>query len=299
MSYKTLFSVVFVLQLESLNVAYAEENEPDAAFEIAPASISDIYSDVDMRLRLAAKPDVPPCVALSCDLHQEFDARVQQLGMQLSATAYAMYPALHKRVPEFKFNVVDKKELGTASNSAGKVVIFRGLQALTLSDDALAFIIAREMGHVIGKHHVTNTSTKLIISALASVLFPAVAILGASSAAAQASTATTLLTSAASTATSMVGSEVAISKMKPTQLAESDDIALQLLSHQEWDLHATASILQLDEPIQNGWLRDLQVSALNLQKMVENEEVVIDLLEQEDAQFDAAYTDFADAEIAQ
>lgn len=299
MLHKTLFSVVFVSQLANLNPVFAAENEPDTALEIAPASISDIYSDMDMRLRLAAKANVPPCEALSCDSHQEFDARVQQLGMQLSATAYAMYPTLGQRVAEFKFNVVDKKELGTASNSAGKIVIFRGLQALTLSDDALGFIIAREMGHVIGKHHVTNTSTKLIISALASVLFPAVAIIGASSAAAQASTATTLLTSAASTATSMVGSEVAISRMKPTQLAESDEIALQLSNHPEWDLRAVASILQLDEPNPNGWVEDLQVTTLNLQKTIADEEAAIALLEEECTESDAEYTEFPETEPAQ
>ena len=54
---------------------------------------------------------------------------------------------------QFTFGVVDKKNAGTASNGAGKVVLFRGLQHLELRDDALSFVIAREMGHVIGEHH--------------------------------------------------------------------------------------------------------------------------------------------------
>jgi hypothetical protein len=283
LSYKTLFLVVFTLQLHGINVAYADEAESAVAPDLVPDSISNTYSDIDMRLRLAAKPNAAPCVAENCNLYQEFDARVKELGAQLSVAAYEMYPTLQKRVPIFNFTVIDKLEPGTASNGAGSVVVFRGVQGLQLNDEALGFVLAREMGHVIGKHHVTNTSTKLIISALASVLFPAVAIIGASSAAAQASTATTLLTSAASTATSMVGSEVALSKMKPNQLVESDEIALKLSNHQEWDMRSTANILLLDEPTPNGWIQDLQVSAAYLQNIIEEEDLAI--LPLEDADF--------------
>jgi hypothetical protein len=283
---KSLISLLVTLYLLSLSAAQAGEVVPKSAPEAAPVlapSISDIYSDVDMRVRLAVKPDAAPCVAQSCNLNQEFDARVQQLGAQLSVSAYTVYPTIKKRVKQFSFGVVDKKDPGTASNGAGKVVLFRGLQQLNLSDDALSFVIAREMGHVIGDHHATNTYTKLAISLLATVAFPALAVISASSAAAQATTATTLLTSAASTATSVVGSEVALARMKPTQLAESDEIALNLMNHQGWDLRSTASILQFDDvdsaSPQNGWLQDLQISDVQLQRLVADEELAIVLLE--------------------
>ena len=273
---KKIILTIIAAHLLSLNAAHADENEST----IVPDSISDIYSDVDMRVRLAAKPNADACVAAACESQQAFDARVQQLGAQLSGSAYSLYPTLKKRVPQFKFSVADKKDAGTASNGAGMIVLFRGIQEMQLSDDALGFLMAREMGHVIGKHHVSNTSTKLIISALATVLFPAVAILGASSAAAQASTATTLLTSAASTATSMLGSEVVLARMKPTQLAESDEIALNLMQHQGWDLQSAASVLQFDDDLstaspQNGWMQDLKISNAQLQKMVASEDLAI------------------------
>jgi len=269
---KKIIFIILTSQLLSLNAACAEETE---LISIVPDSISDIYSDVDMRVRLAAKPNAAPCVAVGCESQQEFDARVQQLGAQLSASAYRLYPTLKQRVPQFAFSVIDKKELSIASNSTGKVVLFRGLQNHELSDDALSFIMAREMGHVIGKHHTKNISTKLIISALASIAFPAFAVIGASSAAAQATTATTLLTSAASTATSMVGSEVALAKMKPSQLAEADEIALKLLSSQAWDLHSVASILQFDDFTQNSWTQDLHTSNTLLQQIVEAENLAV------------------------
>ena len=182
--------------------------------------------------------------------------------------------------------MADKKEAGSASNAGGKVVVFRGLQQLGLTDDALSFIMARELAHVIGKHHSKNTSTKLIISALATILFPAVGIIGASSAATQATTATTLLTSAASTATSMLGSEVALAKMKPSQLLEADEIAVKILSQRElntreWNLREVASVLQFDETesLSNNWLNDLQTSQHYLQQLVNSEDNSIVALE--------------------
>lgn len=276
MVFKKLVSIIVIAQLFSshglfLSVAHADEN----VLTVMPDSISNIYSDIDMQMRLAAKANLAPCI-VNCNDYQAFSKRITLLGEQLSATAFLINPALQKRIPSFTFNVIDKKDLGTASNGGGKVVIFRGLQQLQLTDNALSFIIAREMGHVIGRHHTKNTSTKLIITALASVLFPAFAVIGASSAAAQATT-TTLLTSAASTATSMFGSEVALAKMKPSQLVESDNIAIDLLNHQDWDMRSVASILQLDENAelingQNGWIKDLQVSDNYLQKMLEKED---------------------------
>ena len=272
-----------------VNVAHADDKKLDENTSgIVPEGISNAVSDMDMQVRLAAKPNAAPCFAENCIINQDFDARVQQLGGHLSEAAYVVYPNLKKRVPSFVFSVVDKKDPGTASNGGGKVVLFRGLQQLELTDDALSFIIAREMGHVIGKHHNKNTSTKLIISALASILFPAVGIIGASSAATQATTATTLLTSAASTATSMLGSEVALAKMKPSQLIESDDIAINLLANQAWDIRSVASILHLDDDpevksTQNNWIQDLQASRAHLQTVVDIEDLAVLSLDTESA----------------
>ena len=281
------------------NTAYAADDiavhhytsSDNTSDSIVPAGISDAVSDVDMRVRLAAKPNAEHCLAENCLQNQLFDARVQQLGKQLTAAAYAQYPTLKKRVPSFVFSVVDKKDAGSASNAGGKVVFFRGLQQLELTDDTLSFIMAREMAHVISKHHNKNTSTKLIISALATLLFPAIGIIGASSAATQATTATTLLTSAASTATSMLGSEVALAKMKPSQLHEADEIAVEVLNQpdsslSDWNMREVASVLQFDETdltspsTSNSWLQDLQTSQYYLQQLVDREdEATIPLLE--------------------
>lgn len=244
--------------------------------------ISDVYSDIDMRVRLAGKASTRACVAEQCAENLAFDARVRSIGRYLSKAATQLYPQQEQLIGRMTFSVVEKQEAGTASNNKGQIVLLRGVQDLQLSDDALGFVIAREMSRVMAGHHKTNTSTKLIISALATVLFPAIAIVGASSAAAQASTATTLLTSAASTATSMVGSEVAIAKMKPTQLNQADEMARAMMEKVEWDMRSVESILTTDEPPQSAWLVDLQTSRQQLQTIIQKEDAEIVLLEDED-----------------
>ncbi len=241
--------------------------------------ISDVYSDIDMRVRLATKASISACTAAQCEENRDFDARVGAIGRYLSKAAEQLYPQKQEVIQRMTFSVADKLEAGTASNNKGQIVVLRGVQNLQLSDDALGFVIAREMSHVLAEHHKTNTSTKLIISALATVLFPAIAIVGASSAAAQASTATTLLTSAASTATSMVGGEVALAQMKPTQLSQADEIALTIMEKVEWDMRSAQSVLIKDEPARSAWMLDLETSRIQLANKIEAEDVQITSLE--------------------
>ncbi len=227
--------------------------------------ITDMYSEIDTRFRLAIKADAESCENLACEQNHAFDRRIRALGLELTQAAQLAYPQRQSRLGSMEFSVVEKRDAGIASNSKGRIMVFRGLQDMQLSDDALAFIMAREIGHVLAGHHRTNTSTKLMISALASVLFPAAAVITASSTAAQAGTATSLITSAASTATSVIGGEVAVSSMKPAQRSESVDIALQILQHGEWDVRSACSVLQHDAPPQNGWWRDVEHSREQLE----------------------------------
>lgn len=253
---------------------------PDTAYSPNQnASISDVYSDIDMRVRLATKASAAACIPVQCEENRDFDMRVSAIGGYLSKVALGLYPQQEKVIKRMVFSVAEKQEAGTASNNKGQIIVLRGVQYLQLSDDALGFVIAREMAHVMAGDHATNTSTKLIISALVSVLFPAAAIIGASSAAAQASTATTLITSAASTATSMVGSEVVMAQMKPTQLNRADEIARTIMEKADWDMRSVESVLTQDELPRGSWMLDLQASRTTLQHMIEKEDAEVVLLE--------------------
>lgn len=254
------------------------------AEEVRIFPITDMYSDIDTRFRLAIKSDAESCENLACEQNHAFDQRIHALGLALTRSAAMAYPKRKSRLDSMEFSVVEKRDAGIASNSRGRIMVFRGLQDMDLSDDALAFIVAREMGHVLAGHHRTNTSTKLMISALASVLFPAVAVVTASSTAVQASTATTLLTSAASTATSVIGGEVAVSTMKPAQLSESVDIALQVMQHGDWDMRSACSVLHHDEPPVTSWWQDMEHSRDQLELHVELQEASVIPLPQQYAE---------------
>ena len=176
--------------------------------------------------------------------------------------------------------VSDKKVFVSASNARGAIVLFRSIQHLDLDDDATAFIIGREMGHVIARHHKSNAKTKIFFTVLTAVLFPAASLISASSAAAQATTATTLMTSAASTVTSFVGSEVALSRIKPNQLSEADDISIALLEFGGVTKADTARSLEFIAENENsvGWEKDLNLSIQNVRKLAgESIKVVAEL----------------------
>ena len=257
------------LSIESYESLQYENSETESASVDPVEDLSSFYSDMDMRMRLAVKADTAPCSAETCPENQAFDAKVQLIGESLAKSAYALYPDLRKTTPKFEFVVVDKKVLGSASNASGTVVLFRGIQHLDLDDAATAFIIGREMGHVIAHHHKSNAKTKIFFTVLTAVLFPAATLISASSAAAQATTATTLMTSAASTVTSFVGSEVALSRIKPSQLSEADDISMALLEYGGVSTADTAQSLAFIAENENsvGWEKDLNLSIDNVIKL--------------------------------
>ena len=230
-----------------------------------PQPVSEVYSEVNMRLQLATTADARyKCTESECDASEDFEMRVARLGERLADKAFELYPDLHERIGRFEFVTSDKAEPGTTSNASGTVVVFSGTRALELSDPALAFILAREMGHVIGRHHNENTATRIIVSVLAQVLLPvsglfhALALLqGASSAAAASAT------TATATAGSFLGSRAVIATYWPQQLAGADTIALTVLARLGYDPQETADALaeaerRLDD---SSWPQDLRASS--------------------------------------
>lgn len=231
-----------------------------------PAPVSAAYSEMDMRIHLATASSVNvPCEGDQCILNQQFDQRVQQLGSSLAVAAFDAYPDLSKRISQFQFVVAEKEKPGSTSNASGKIVIFRGTQNLDVGDETLAFMIAREMAHLIGHHHDENSATRILFSVLAGVIFPAANLFGGSAAAAQATSITssaTVATAAASTATSIVGSEVVLASIKPDQMSEADTIAIGLLDKLGWNTHDVASALQSNLHLEgkDSWSKDMLIS---------------------------------------
>jgi len=184
-----------------------------------PAPVGDAYSEVDMRLQLATTRSVTnPCSGEECALNAEFDRQVQQLGARLAQSAFDTYPELAERINRFEFVIAEKDEVGSASNASGTIVIYRGVQKSHPDEKALTLLLAREMGHVVGRHHDENAASRVMLTVLSAVLFPAANIVRAS------------------TPTSLIGSKLILASMKPGQQREADAIAAKLLERSKRDV---------------------------------------------------------------
>ncbi len=237
---------------------------------VAPTAISDVYSSANLQMMLATTSNASgECVEAECVQRSEFDQRVAMTGARLSGGAYQAFPGLADRVTQFNFMVVDKAEPGTASTAAGYIVVLRPLSSIALSDEALTFVIAREMGHVVAQHHEENTATSMILSVVATVIAPIINIakifaIGYSGA--TSGVATSAVASASMTAASFVGSRVIIESYRPKQREEADDIAIKLLAPLGYDVQAVSAAfdnVDLHTP-QTSWMRELQSSLARL-----------------------------------
>ena len=219
---------------------------------IAPGQVSNLYSTVDMRLQMLTVANAQsPSPTTQCTLAQAFDQQVQRLGAQLARSAFELYPDLKGRVTSFNFSVVDKAQLGTTSDSTGSVLIFSHTGRLQLSDDSVAFMLAREMGRVIWQHHDEDTATSISFSILAKfLLFPASAIY--------------------STVASFAGARAVTASYRSDQLREADTVALALLAKQDWNAQGIAVTLDQSLTASSGareitysdqrWVNDMNAS---------------------------------------
>jgi hypothetical protein len=249
-----------------------------------PQPAAAVYSEVNMRLQLVTTRD-GKCAESECDAKKAFDLQVARLGYRLADTAFEAYPELRERVEKFEFVIPEKIEPGTTSNASGTIVIFGGTQKLEPSDPALAFIVAREMGHVIAGHHNENSATKLVVSVLAQVLLPvsgvfrALSLLPGASSAAAASATTAGATAggsaaavtATATAASYLGAEALIATYWPKQLNVADAIALNLLARMGYDPQETADALAAMEQrlSDSSWPKDLRASSLHVAQIAQ------------------------------
>jgi hypothetical protein len=237
----------------------------------APNSVSTAYSEVDMKLSLITEANtVSPCAGAECELDRAFDQKILRLGTGLAQSAFAAYPDLSKRFGKFEFVIAEKANPGSVSSAAGTVVIFRGVQKLRLGDEALAFLIAREMGHVIGRHHEENSATHIWFSVLAAMVMPVSNLISGSAALLQTASVSALSTATASAA-SFIGSNLTIASYKLDQLHEADAIAMNLLGRMGWERNDIADALITNTRVMgdDSWSKDLRASAEDAVKLVD------------------------------
>lgn len=220
----------------------------------APKPISSLYSSLDLNLTLAAlAPVATSCAGLQCQVDKGFERQVARLGTRLADAAYRTYPELKERIPAFTFIVAEKVEAGSSSDASGTVVIYRGVRKAALDEETLAYLIAREMGHVIAGHHDERSAATIISSLIAQlVLAPANLARG--------------VAFIASSTAGALGKDLVATGTIPQQRKEADIIALELLLGQGWsETEIVDSLLDYSNRLGGDpWAREVARTAMRL-----------------------------------
>lgn len=225
---------------------------------VAPREIGIVYSEVETQARLAIAP-TETCHYFDCQMPAAFRQRVLKLGHQLEPAAYKLALEMNLTPPRFDIVVPGKNDIGSLSTAAGGIILFDGLRQFDFDDPALAFLIAREMGHILAQHHEENSATSLSISVAFALLFPVAQMMRSAEAAYAAAASTTSL---ASSAASFAGATIVKGIYRSDQQQEADILALRILAHGGWSSFEVAQALELSMPLlgHEGWMGELQLT---------------------------------------
>lgn len=214
-------------------------------------------SDLAFTMTGAARPSQSCTENAGCPSEQEraaagrFSRQVQRLAAMLDNGAQVLYPDLAQRVPgltgrRFEVYVVEGKVPGSASSANGRVTLNAALGAGQPDDGWVAFVIAREMGHVIARHPEENSAAGFVSSLILNLIIPGGGLLKS-------------LVSAG-------GSGIAATSKKDVQAVEADAIAYRLLKASGFPLRKVSRSL-LGAPVvldDGGWSKRFRKSSDNL-----------------------------------
>jgi hypothetical protein len=180
-----------------------------------------------------------------------FDQTVVEIAGPLQEAAMRLYPDLtwcsRKTVGGcFDVYVVEGQVPGSSSSSNGRITLNSCLARWQAYETVLAFVVAREMGHVIARHHQEQSSVNIVASVLLNVLVPGSGV----------------LKSVISTGVARLASE----SNQDTQVAEADAIAYKLLKESGLRMGDVARSL-LGAPTlgdENYWAKEFSRSSSKL-----------------------------------
>ncbi len=229
---------------------------------IAPQPIGAAYSEASLQRSLLLS-ETRACRPDTCGAVAAFNRRLLRTGERLVRAAAE--EVRQQPIPRFDIRLLDTTERGTASSAAGTVVVHGGTRELDPGEPALAFLLAREMGHLMAGHHHEDSATNLAFSVVGTLLLPVGNILRGTAAAL---TATDGI-AAATTAASYVGASAYKATYRADQLREADLLALQLTIRAGWSLEEIADSLAAVAPRLGGegWSGELLVSKARLDQI--------------------------------
>lgn len=163
---------------------------------------------------------VSPCP--SVENIAKFARQVDRIAAELETQARSLAPELFTRIRAFHVGVETDIGAGTASSAGGRIALDSNLAALDPTDDVVAFLIAREMGHVIARHGEEDSGARMAFSAL-TALIPVGGLI-------------------VKFAASMLGSQALKTTWAERQRREADELALALLER----CHRSPGIIALN-----------------------------------------------------
>lgn len=219
--------------------------------------LSSIHADIGFSIGASSRLD-PGCKeAGTClaqtepDAAMRFAMQVERVATVLQGGAREVYPDLAQRVPglldnRFDVYVVAGDEPGSASSANGRIALNSALGKLAPYDEWLAFVIAREMGHVIARHHEENSAASIATSLILNILLPGSSLL--------------------KSAISAGGAGIAASSKREVQAPEADAIALELLAASGFQLDDVALALRIGAAPagEATWSQSFRTSSNNL-----------------------------------
>ncbi len=186
----------------SVQVPTASADDAVQGGGLAAPTLAALHSDIQFNLTVAARK---AAVASS----GAFEEQVRRVSGGLAAACAGMYPDAVARVGAFDVFIADSGEASARSSASGRIALNAGLAALNPTDDWLALVVAREMGHVVAGHHDNNSTASLITSVVMNLVLPGSGLI--------------------KSALSFAGSQVAALSGRDRQLDEADEIAVKLL----------------------------------------------------------------------
>jgi len=115
-------------------------------------------------------------VAMGNDIHRQLESeykivengplaeKVRRIGSDVAAVA-------DRQEFEYQFYLIDKDEMNAFTVPGGRIYVFKGLAEKLKTDDAIAAVLAHEVGHNTAKHSVKKFQTALGYSLLSYIFF--------------------------------------------------------------------------------------------------------------------------------
>lgn len=251
-----------------LGIAGCATVSTDNRARIADMPLASAHADIAFTMTTALRQGTPCTENAICpdeaanEATLRFARQVHRVAGILQEGARQLYPDLAQRVPgmvasQFDAYVVDGAEPGSTSSANGRIALNAVLGATQPYDDWVAFVIAREMGHVIARHHQENASASIATSVIMNILIPGSSLLKS-------------LVSAG-------GSGIAAKSQRDVQAQEADAIALELLETAGYRLRNIYLTLIIEPvPLDDGrWSQSFKKSSVLLLAKVRSSEFAV------------------------